>query len=88
MEKPFFAALIDSSFTTFITRRVATVLYVILMVVIAVFVAIAVVAGLISFVNDGLLGLMVILIGVLGGFVALILVRLGFESAVALGLAK
>jgi hypothetical protein len=84
MEKPFFAALIDSSFTTFITRRVATVLYSILMVLIAILVGVAVVTGLIALSRDGLLGLLIVLSGVLGGFVTLILIRLGFESAVAL----
>jgi membrane associated rhomboid family serine protease len=84
MEKSFFAALIDNSFTTFITRRVATVLYSILMVLIAILVGVAVVTGLIALSRDGLLGLLIVLSGVLGGFVTLILIRLGFESAVAL----
>jgi hypothetical protein len=84
MEKSFFAALIDNSFTTFITRRVATVLYSILMVLIAIFVLVVVVAGILSLANDGLIGVLIVLSGVLGGFVSLILIRLGFESAVAL----
>jgi hypothetical protein len=84
MEKSFFAALIDNSFTTFITRRVATVLYSILMVLIAIFVLIVVVAGLLQLSDNGLLGILTVLSGVLGGFVSLILIRLGFESAVAL----
>jgi hypothetical protein len=84
MEKSFFAALMDNSFSTFITRRVATVLYSILVVLIYLVVLVSVVAGIISFINNGPIGLLVILAGVLGGFVALILIRLGFESAVAL----
>jgi hypothetical protein len=84
MEKSFFAALMDNSFTTFITRRVATVLYSILMVLIYVVALVLVVAGIISFINDGLPGLLLILAGLLGGFISLILIRLGFESAVAL----
>jgi len=85
MEKSFFAALMDNSFTTFITRRVATVLYSILMVLIYVVVLVAVVAGVITFINDGaVIGLFMILASVLVGFVSLILIRLGFESAVAL----
>jgi hypothetical protein len=84
MEKSFFAALIDNSFTTFITRRVATVLYSILMVLIAILVLLVVVYGLIVMGNQGPLGGILILSGVLGGLVSLILIRLGFESAVAL----
>jgi len=84
MEKSFFAALMDNSFTTFITRRVATVLYSILIVLIYLSVLVAVVAGIISFINNGPIGLLVIVAGVLIGFVSLILIRLGFESAVAL----
>jgi hypothetical protein len=84
MEKSFFAALIDSSFTTFITRRVATVLYLILMVLIAIFALVVLVAGLSLVSSDGLMGLLLAVSGPLGGLVALILIRLGFESAVAL----
>ena len=54
------------------------------MVLIAILVGVAVVTGLIALSRDGLLGLLIVLSGVLGGFVTLILIRLGFESAVAL----
>ena len=84
MEKSFFAALMDNSFTTFITRRVATVLYSILIVLIYLSVLVAVVAVIISFINNWPKGLLLIVAGVLIGFVSLILIRLGFESAVAL----
>jgi hypothetical protein len=84
MEKSFFAALMDNSFNTFITRRVATVLYTILAVLIYFLVFVAVVAGIISFINNGPIGILVMFAGVLIGFVSLILIRLGFESAVAL----
>ena len=84
MQKPFLAALIDSSFTTFITRRVATVLYLVLMVVIAAFAAITVITGLTMITSDGVIGILLVLAGPLGGLLTLILIRLGFESAVAL----
>ena len=84
MQKPFLAALIDSSFTTFITRRVATVLYLVLMVVIAAFAAITLITGLVMIQTDGAIASLLILGGPLGGLLALILIRLGFESAVAL----
>jgi len=84
MEKPFIAALVDNSFTTFITRRVATVLYSILMVLVAIAVLVIVVTGLFQLSNNALLGILIAVSGFLGGFVSLILIRLGFESAVAL----
>jgi hypothetical protein len=86
MEKSFFASLIDNSFAanTFITRRVASVLYVILMVLIAIGVVVGVVASLMLVSSDGLEGLVLLLFVVASGFLSLVVTRLVFESAVAL----
>jgi nitric oxide reductase large subunit len=86
MEKKFFASIIDISFdaNSFITRRVASVLYVILMVLIAIGVVLGVVASLIELSTGGLYGILLLLGVVVSGFLSLVLTRLVFESAVAL----
>jgi len=86
MEKPFFQALVDSSFTTFITRRVATVLYVIVMILLGLVTLASVVAGAFMFSDTWTReqGLLLLIFGPLVSLLSLILVRLGFESAVAL----
>jgi lipopolysaccharide export LptBFGC system permease protein LptF len=86
MEKSFFASLVDNSFAanTFITRRVASVLYVIFMVLIAIGVIVGVLASLSQISNVGLVGILLLLGVVVWGFLSLVLIRLVLESAVAL----
>ena len=86
MEKSFFASLLDNSFAanTLITRRVASVLYVILMVLIAIGVLAGVGLSLSQLSYNPLSGLLLLLVVFLSGFVSLVLIRLAFESSVAL----
>ena len=69
---------------TLITRRVASVLYVILMVLIAIGVLAGVGLSLSQLSYNPLSGLLLLLVVFLSGFVSLVLIRLAFESSVAL----
>jgi hypothetical protein len=83
--KSFFSALTDRSFTTFITRPVAGVLYLILMVLIVISVALLMVVGIFSITQGNFLeGLVGLVLGPIAGLLTLILTRLFFESGVAL----
>ena len=86
MEKSFFASLFDNSFAadTLITRRVASVLYIILMVLIAIGMLAGVGLSLSQLSYNVLSGLLLLVVVFLSGFVSLVLIRLAFESAVAL----
>lgn len=84
MEKPFFGSLFDSSFNTFITRSVAKVLYIVTMVVLAVFAVIGFIAGLIYTSEEPVIGFLLMIGSPFVGLGFLILIRLMFESAVAL----
>jgi hypothetical protein len=83
--KNFFSALTDRSFKTFITRPVASVLYLISMILVGVSVAIFMVGGLIALIGgDFALGFFGLIIVPLLGLLILILTRLFFESGIAL----
>jgi hypothetical protein len=84
MEKPFFSALFDSSFTNFIARRVAKVIYIIVMVLTGIGVVLGVLGGLALMSQDLGAGLLVLIVSPLVGLLFLIVVRLAFESTVAL----
>jgi hypothetical protein len=85
MDKSFFVKLVNVKFDEFITRKVASVFYVLWLVGLGVFVAIGVVAGLIAMASGQVLtGLGTIVGAPLLAFVILILVRLAFEASVAL----
>jgi hypothetical protein len=83
--KNFFSALTDRSFKTFITRPVASVLYLISMILIGISIAIVMIGGLILLVGgDFASGFIGLILGPLVGLLILILTRLFFESGVAL----
>jgi hypothetical protein len=84
MEKSFFQALFDSSFTTFITRSVAKVFYITSIGTIGLLVMLGILIGAIVMNEDFVRGWLILLLSPPAGFVALIAIRLGFESAVAL----
>jgi hypothetical protein len=84
MEKPFFKSLFDSSFTTFITRKMATVFYIASMATIGLLVMVGLLIGIILMNEDFGRGLLIAIFSPPAGLVALIAIRLGFESAVAL----
>lgn len=83
--KNFFASLTDRSFTTFITRPVASVLYLISMILIAIGVGLGVIAGFFLLLRGEIVSFLVGIVFVpLAGLLILILTRLFFESGVAL----
>jgi hypothetical protein len=83
--KNFFSALTDRSFKTFITRPVASVLYLISMILVGIAVVILMVGGVIAFVGgDFGTGFFGLILGPLLGLLVLILIRLFFESGIAL----
>jgi hypothetical protein len=83
--KNFFSALTDRSFKTFITRPVASVLYLISMILVGIAVVILMVGGVIAFVGgDFGTGFFGLFLGPLLGLLVLILIRLFFESGIAL----
>jgi ABC-type uncharacterized transport system permease subunit len=84
--KNFFSSLVDTSFTKFITRPVASVFYIISMILIGLSVALVMIAGLFLLVSEGDLmsGFIGLVLGPLLGLFTLILLRLLFESSVAL----
>ena len=84
MEKPFFSALFDSSFTTFIARRVTKVIYIIVMVLTGLGVILGILGGLAFMSQDLGSGLLLLIVSPLVGLLFLIVVRLAFESTVAL----
>ena len=83
--KHFFTTLIDSSFKTYVTRQVAGVLYLISLVFIGLGATASVIAGLLSITQGLVLGGVLLAVGgPLVGVLLLILIRLVFESSVAL----
>ena len=86
MEKSFFGSLFDSSFNTFITRSVAKVFYIISIILVALGAVLSVIAGLALLFTQGDLvsGLIGVVVGPILSLLVLILLRLLFESAVAL----
>ena len=86
MEKSFFGSLFDSSFNTFITRSVAKVFYIISIILVALGAVLSVIAGLALLFTQGdiVSGLIGVVVGPILSLLVLILLRLIFESAVAL----
>lgn len=83
--KTFFTALTDRSFNTFITRPVASVLYLISMILIAIGVGVGFIAGFLLLLQGDLVSSLIGFVLVpLASLLILILVRLFFESGVAL----
>jgi hypothetical protein len=79
--KGFFRELFDLSFKTWVTLRVAGVLYALTLVIIAI---IALVSMITLFTSGDVTVILLALIGVpLLTFLAVLVVRIGFESAIA-----
>ena len=83
----FFKKLFDTKFENFVTRDVARVLYIFMMVLLAVGLLIAVVFGLLLLASDEFLeleGILLMVVSPLVAVVSLIIIRVGFESSIAL----
>ena len=85
MEKGFFASLFDFKFETYITKRVASVLYAILTVI----VVLGAVAGFILGLTElggytPTFGFLLMLASPVGGLLMLTVLRVAFESSIAL----
>jgi hypothetical protein len=83
----FFKKLFDTKFENFVTRDVARVLYIFMMVLLAVGLLIAEVFGLLLLASDEFLeleGILLMVVSPLVAVVSLIIIRVGFESSIAL----
>jgi hypothetical protein len=83
----FFKKLFDTKFENFVTRDVARVLYIFMMVLLAVGLLIAEVFGLLLLASDEFLeleGILLMVVSPLVAVVSLIVIRVGFESSIAL----
>jgi hypothetical protein len=82
----FFKKLFDTKFENFVTRDVARVLYIFMIALLAVSLLIAEVFGFLLLTGDGYLelGFLMILGSPLLALVSLIIIRVGFESSIAL----
>jgi hypothetical protein len=82
----FFKKLFDTKFENFVTRDVARVLYIFMIALLAVSLLIAEVFGFLLLTGDGYLelGFLLILGSPLLALVSLIIIRVGFESSIAL----
>jgi hypothetical protein len=85
-EPKFTKQLFDTNFEHFITRKVAKVFYIIWIVLLAAFSALAVVAGLFSLFTGQARGfeLLILVAAPLVSFLLLIIIRLAFETSIAL----
>ena len=83
----FFKKLFETKFENFVTRDVARVLYIFMMVLLAVGLLIAEVFGLLLLASDEFLeleGILLMVVSPLVAVVSLIIIRVGFESSIAL----
>jgi hypothetical protein len=82
----FFKKLFDTKFENFVTRDVARVLYIFMIALLAVGLLIAEVIGFLMVIGDGYLevGILTILVSPLVALLSLIVIRVGFESSIAL----
>ena len=83
----FFKKLFDTKFENFVTRDVARVLYIFMLVLLAVGLLIAEVFGLLLLASDEFLeleGILLMVVSPLVAVVSLIIIRVGFESSIAL----
>ncbi len=80
-----FKSLIDYKFNSFITVKLSSVFYAILMVLVALFAGIAVLSGIVA-VGSGQAGdgLLTIIFGPILALITLVIIRLWFEQAIAL----
>jgi len=83
----FFKKLFDTKFENFVTRDVARVLYIFMIAMLAVGLLIAEIFGLLLLAsNEGVFveGILLMLVSPLVALVSLIIIRVGFESSIAL----
>jgi hypothetical protein len=82
----FFKKLFDTKFENFVTRDVAKVLYIFMIALLAIGLLVSVVFGFLLLTGDGYpeLGVLMILGSPLVALVSLIIIRVGFESSIAL----
>jgi hypothetical protein len=83
----FFKKLFDTKFENFVTRDVARVLYIFMIALLAVGLLIAEVFGLLLLASDEFLeleGILLMVVSPLVAVVSLIIIRVGFESSIAL----
>ena len=82
----FFKKLFDTKFENFVTRDVARVLYIFMIALLAVGLLIAEVFGFLFLTGDGYLevGILLVLGSPLVALISLIIIRVGFESSIAL----
>ena len=83
----FFKKLFDTKVENFVTRDVARVLYILMLVLLAVGLLIAEVFGLLLLASDEFLeleGILLMVVSPLVAVVSLIIIRVGFESSIAL----
>lgn len=81
MNKGFFGALFDLSFSEFITTRLIKILYVLLLVVIGIAYLVAIIGG---FADSFLQGLLVIIIGAFVAVIYVIMARVWMELIIVL----
>jgi hypothetical protein len=85
MEKGFFASLFDFKFETYITKRVASVMYAILSVLVLLGTAIAFIGGVTMLGGYyPTTGILVMIAAPIGGLLMLTVLRVAFESSIAL----
>jgi len=83
----FFKKLFDTKFENFVTRDVARVLYIFMIALLAVGLLIAEAFGLLLLASDEFLeleGILLMVVSPLVAVVSLIIIRVGFESSIAL----
>jgi hypothetical protein len=85
MNKNFFASLFDFKFETYITKQVASVLYAILAVLVLIGAGVGFIGGLTMLGGYyPTTGLLVMLAAPIGGLLMLTILRVAFESSIAL----
>ena len=83
----FFKKLFDTKFENFVTRDVARVLYIFMIALLAVALLIAEIFGLLLLASDEFLeleGILLMVVSPVVAMVSLIIIRVGFESSIAL----
>jgi len=82
MQKGFFGALFDLSFSEFITTKLIKVLYILLLILLALGYLAAVISGFSNNLGQGLL--MMFIVGPLGVLLYLILIRISLEMMIVI----
>ena len=80
----FFRTLLDSSFDSFVTVKIAKVVYIIAMVLIALSLLITLASGFVAIADGDGTGVAIFIFGPLFWLLILVIVRLWLENAIAL----